>query len=87
MKKLIANIKPFTFTQTVLMIDEENEVKEKRMIPMNKFEESVLTLASELEIDILELGGVKIYTKEIQKRIESIELKKYGKNTLKIELI
>lgn len=86
MKKLVVSVKPFTFTQTVLVV-EDNEVVDTKTVPMNTFEESVLAIANELEINELNLAGVKVYTRGIQKKIEKAELKKYNENKLNIILM
>lgn len=86
MKKLVVSVKPFTFTQTVLVV-EDNEVVDTKTVPMNTFEESVLAIANELEINELNLVGVKVYTRGIQKKIEKAELKKYNENKLNIILM
>ena len=86
MKKLVVSVKPFTFTQTVLVV-EDNEVIDTKTVPMNTFEESVLAIANELEINELNLVGVKVYTRGIQKKIEKAELKKYNENKLNIILM
>ena len=86
MKKLVVNVKLFTFTQTVLVV-ENNEIIDTKTIPMNAFEESILALANELEINELNLVGTKVYTKGIQKEIQKIELKKYNENKLNIVLM
>ena len=85
-KILLVNIKPFTFTQTVSIFEDGNEV-ETMAVPMNKIEEEILILTKHNDISEVNLIGPKVYTKGIQKKIEKAELKTYNKNILDIKLI
>ena len=85
-KILLVNIKPFTFTQTISIFEDGNEVRTVT-VPMNKIEEEILILAKKDNISEVNLIGPKVYTKGIQKKIEKAELKTYNKNILDIKLI
>ena len=85
-KILLVNMKPFTFSQTISIFEDGNEV-ETMVVPMNKIEEEILILAKHGNISEVNLVGPKVYTKGIQKRIEKAELKTYNKNLLNIKLI
>ena len=85
-KILLVNIKPFTFTQTVSIFEDGNEIR-TIIVPMNKIEEEILILTKKDNISEVNLIGPKVYTKGIQKKIEKAELKTYNKNILDIKLI
>lgn len=85
-KVLLVNMKPFTFSQTISIFEDGNEV-ETMVVPMNKIEEEILILAKHSNISEVNLVGPKVYTKGIQKKIEKAELKTYNKNVLNIKLI
>ena len=85
-KILLVNMKPFTFSQTISIFEDGNEV-ETMVVPMNKIEEEILILAKHGNISEVNLVGPKVYTKGIQKKIEKAELKTYNKNLLNIKLI
>ena len=85
-KVLLVNMKPFTFSQTISIFEDGNEV-ETMVVPMSKIEEEILILAKHSNISEVNLVGPKVYTKGIQKRIEKAELKTYNKNMLNIKLI
>lgn len=85
-KILLVNMKPFTFSQTISIFEDGNEV-ETMVVPMNKIEEEILILAKHNNISEVNLVGPKVYTKGIQKKIEKTELKTYNKNLLNIKLI
>jgi hypothetical protein len=85
-KVLLVNMKPFTFSQTISIFEDGNEV-ETMVVPMNKIEEEILILAKHSNISEVNLVGPKVYTKGIQKKIEKAELKTYNKNLLNIKLI
>ena len=85
-KILLVNIKPFTFTQTISIFEDGNEVGTK-MVPMNKIEEEILILTKKDNISEVNIVGPKVYTKGIKKKIEKTELKTYNKNMLNIKLI
>ena len=85
-KILLVNMKPFTFSQTISIFEDGNEV-ETMVVPMNKIEEEILILAKHSNISEVNLVGPKVYTKGIQKKIEKAELKTYNKNLLNIKLI
>lgn len=85
-KILLANIKPFTFSQTISIFEDGSEV-ETMVVPMSKIEEEILILAKHNNISEVNIVGPKVYTKGIQKKIEKAELKTYNKNLLNIKLI
>lgn len=85
-KILLVNVKPFTFTQTVSIFEDGNEVRTVT-VPMNKIEEEILILAKKDNISEINIVGPKVYTKGIKKKIEKAELKTYNKNMLDIKLI
>ena len=85
-KILLVNIKPFTFTQTISIFEDGNEVG-TMIVPMNKIEEEILILAKKDNISEINIVGPKVYTKGIKKKIEKAELKTYNKNMLDIKLI
>ena len=85
-KILLVNVKPFTFTQTVSIFEDGNEVRTVT-VPMNKIEEEILILAKKDNISEINIVGPKVYTKGIKKKIEKAELKTYNKNMLNIKLI
>lgn len=85
-KVLLVNIKPFTFTQTISIFEDGDEIG-TMAVPMNKIEEEILIFAKHNNISNVNLVGPKVYTKGIQKRIEKAELKTYNKNILNIKLI
>ena len=69
-KILLVNIKPFTFTQTVSIFEDGNEVR-TIIVPMNKIEEEILILTKKDNISEVNIVGPKVYTKGIKKKIES----------------
>ena len=85
-KILLVNIKPFTFTQTVSIFEDGNEVG-TMIVPMNKIEEEILILTKNDNISEVNIVGPKVYTKGIKKKIEKAEFKTYNKNMLNIKLI
>lgn len=85
-KILLVNIKPFTFTQTISIFEDGNEVG-TMIVPMNKIEEEILTLTRHGDISEVNIAGPKVYTKGIKKKIEKEELKTYNNNMLYIKLI
>ena len=85
-KILLVNIKPFTFTQTVSIFEDGNEVR-TIIVPMNKIEEEILILKKNDNITEVNIVGPKVNTKGIKKKIEKAELKTYNKNMLNIKLI
>ena len=85
-KILLVNIKPFTFTQTVSIFEDGNEVG-TMIIPINKIEEEILILTKNSNISEVNIVGPKVYIKGIKKKIEKAELKTYNKNMLDIKLI
>ena len=85
-KILLVNIKPFTFTQTVSIFEDGNEIR-TIIVPMNKIEEEILILTKKDNILEVNIVGPKINTKGIKKKIEKAELKTYNKNMLNIKLI
>ena len=85
-KILLVNIKPFTFTQTISIFEDGNEVGSV-IVPMDKIEEEILILAKNDDISEVNIVGRKVYTKGIKKKIEKAELKTYNKNMLNIKLI
>ena len=85
-KILLVNIKPFTFTQTISIFEDGNEIR-TIIVPMNKIEEEILILTKKDNISEVNIVGPKVYTKGIQKKIEKAELKTYNKNMLNIKLI
>ena len=85
-KILLVNIKPFTFTQTLSIFEDGNEIR-TIIVPMNKIEEEILILTKKDNISEVNIVGPKVYTKGIKKKIEKAELKTYNKNMLNIKLI
>ena len=85
-KILLVNIKPFTFTQTISIFEDGNEVR-TIIVPMNKIEEEILILTKKDNITKVNIDETKVYTKGIKKKIEKAELKTYNKNMLDIKLI
>ena len=85
-KILLVNIKPFTFTQTVSIFEDGNEIR-TIIVPMNKIEEEILVLTKKDNISEVNIVGPKVYTKGIKKKIEKVEFKTYNKNMLNIKLI
>ena len=82
-KILLVNIKPFTFTQTISIFEDGNEVG-TMIVPMNKIEEEILILTKNDNISEINIVGPKVYTKGIKKKIEKVELKTYNKNMLNV---
>lgn len=85
-KVLLVNIKPFTFTQSISIFEDGNEIA-TMAVPMSKIEEEILIFAKHNGISEVNLVGPKVYTKGIQRKIEKAELKTYNKNILDIKLI
>ena len=71
-KILLVNIKPFTFTQTVSIFEDGNEIR-TIIVPMNKIEEEILILTKKDNISEVNIVGPKVYTKGIKKKIEKAE--------------
>ena len=85
-KILLVNIKPFTFTQSISVFEDGNEIA-TMAVPMSKIEEEILIFTKHNNISKVNLVGPKVYTKGIQRKIEKAELKTYNKNILDIKLI
>ena len=66
-KILLVNIKPFTFTQTVSIFENGNEIR-TIIVPMNKIEEEILILTKKDNISEVNIVGPKVYTKGIKKK-------------------
>jgi hypothetical protein len=86
MKILLINVKPFTFSQDILIYENGEEI-ECITVPMNTLEDNIVFLAHKNNTTDVNLVGPKIYINGIKRKIQKAEFAKYKKNNLNIKIV
>ena len=86
MKKIVTVIKPFTYMQN-LFIYEDGEKINTTSASLDDLPNLLIDLVDEYKTTDIQLIGNLKFLKGIKKNIEDVEITKYNKNMLNIELI
>jgi hypothetical protein len=86
-KSILEDCKMFTKQQKVFALDEEHGITGIIDTEIDKIPETVMSLSRDIECNVVNIKGLKAYTKGIEKNIKEYELSKYNENKLVINLI
>lgn len=86
MKKIVTVIKPFTYMQN-LFVYEDGEKINTTSTSLDDLPNLLIDLVDEYKTTDIQLIGNLKFLKGIKKNIEDVEITKYNKNMLNIELI
>lgn len=85
MKRIVIPIKPFTFLQSIYIL-ENDECRETNYCSIDDLTIRIFGLIDEYNIQNIDLVGSKTFLEGIKKDIQEYELTKYGKNKIKINI-
>lgn len=86
MKKIVTVIKPFTYMQN-LFVYEDGEKINTTSTSLDDLPNLLIDLVDKYKTTDIQLIGNLKFLKGIKKNIEDVEITKYNKNMLNIELI
>lgn len=86
MKKIVSVIKPFTYTQNVFVYENGDKI-DTISTNLNDLPNTFFELVEKYDTNEINLIGNLNFSKGIKEKIENVEMTKYNKNTLNIELI
>ena len=86
MKKIIGIIRPFDIQNTFYVYEDGNKID---MVSYNlsDVEYSILDLCNKYDITQVDLTGPKSYIKGIETKIKEVELTKYNKSEIVVNII
>ncbi len=86
MKKIVSVIKPFILQQNIFVYEDGNKIDVIKS-NLDNIENNLIDIAKKYDTKEIQLIGSKNFLSGIQKRIETAEMTKFGKNELKIKII
>ena len=86
--KIIINIKPFLFAQSITVIDDKNKIITEVNSSMKMLAENISELVTRYNCDKIKIKGNKTFTQKTIKDIQTCYMTKYNKQlNIKIEQI
>ena len=82
--KLASYIRPFDVKQKIYVLDNKSNTEEIRLSNLEDFDETVMQLMREYNIDCVELHGQKDFCSYVAEKIQSQQITSYGANTVPI---
>jgi hypothetical protein len=84
---ILGSIKPFTFAQKILVLNDEGAIEATITTSMKDFAENLCEVANKYNCKNVKIAGYKTYAKGLENKIKDCYLAKYEKNDLEIEYI
>ena len=86
MKKIVSVVRLFTLNQNVFVYEDGNKIN-VATCSLDDMPETIVNMANEYEVTNVQLIGAKNFLQNIKTKTKELEITKYGKNNLEIELI
>lgn len=74
---ILANLKNFTFSHEIIVLNDDNNVLDFRKSSMKNIEENILELCNLYKCWDIKLLGSQTYAKKISTKLQAISLSKY----------
>lgn len=84
---IICSLKPFIFTQKIMVFNEDGSIETTATVAVNNFVELLCNFVNKYKCKKITMTGSKIYAKGFEEKIRECYLAKYGENDLEIEYI
>lgn len=85
--KLIVRVNMFTATQMAYITNSNGEVSKSFAVSTNRLGPEIVSICDKENINEIIISGPTVYTKGFEKKVREIELMKYNKHILDIQLI
>lgn len=86
MKKIVGVLRPFDLEQSFYVYENGNKI-DMAHPTVDEINEVVFSFIEKYNISQIDLTGPKQYSKGISKKIKEIEMLKYNKNSIEVNLI
>ena len=84
---IVTHIRPFIFAQPIMVMDDNEEIKEVISSSLKNLPENICELSRKYNCTKVNIAGSKKYNKGLEEKIKKCYMAKFNCNDLEIELI